>query len=258
MIIGIAGAKGAGKNTAADLLTSEYGFKELSFAHPLKRACAHAFSLDYRDFHDHDRKEKPFAEGPIRIGMFECQRLTEYLRNYGEIGFSQVVAMYTTGHGKKFNTPREILQFVGTEMVRGCIRDSFWCDAMLVDIKKYKNVVIPDVRFPNERAFLRTLEAPIILIDRPTLASDSHKHSSESSMGGTNEYDRVFINDSSISDLHNAIDAWFGTIYDKETGTKRDGAPTGDSPKAEVRAEESEKTIGPKSEEDPILRKIGL
>ncbi|CAM9822998.1 unnamed protein product [Chrysoparadoxa australica] len=55
-IIAFAGAKGSGKDTAADCLV-RMGYKRLSFADPLKEACQILFSLSPEDLHDPERKE---------------------------------------------------------------------------------------------------------------------------------------------------------------------------------------------------------
>ena len=62
-------------------------------------------------------------------------------------------------------TPRWVLQYFGTEVMRGQMYDAIWVDSC---IGRYKgqNTVIADTRFPNEVKQIREHGGKIILVKR--------------------------------------------------------------------------------------------
>lgn len=142
-LIGIAGHAGAGKDTAAkaikhfiehELLGSTVNKVEiLSFAGPLKRACAHLFGFSVSDFDDQVLKN-------TKIDFWDM-------------------------------SPRETAQFVGTEMFKKWKPD-FWISRMQYEIDKYHrnhttHVIISDVRFQEEYNWILANSGVIIYITRP-------------------------------------------------------------------------------------------
>src|SRR5882757_6905760 len=124
MLIGLAGFKGSGKNTAADYLTKEYGFEQLSFAAKLKESAAALFDIDPArwDYLKNDSQAKITLDDPVN--------------------FSRITV-----------TAREFLQRYGTESHRNVFWDSFWVDLVLPPGNRYStntNMVVSDVRFENE------------------------------------------------------------------------------------------------------------
>ena len=114
-----------------------------------------------------------------------------------------------------FKTPREILQFVGTEICRH-ISEAYHAEVLIRQILEEPNVnwIITDARFPNERAALKKLfGAMLVRIKRPGYTPpscfDSEEeakadgHASELSFGDDSEYDAVIINSGTIEDLQN-------------------------------------------------------
>ena len=79
MVIGFCGQTKHGKSTLANYTTKKYGFVEIAFATPLKLCCMHAFGFTHKQ-------------------LFGNKKDT--VDNYWGV------------------TPREILQFVGTEVFR--------------------------------------------------------------------------------------------------------------------------------------------
>lgn len=58
-IIAISGWKKSGKDTAAERLISNHGFRRIAFADPLKVNVADAFGVELADAHDQSKKELP-------------------------------------------------------------------------------------------------------------------------------------------------------------------------------------------------------
>ena len=207
-IIGIGGAKFAGKNTAATIFRNKYGFKELSFAFPLKIAVAQAFDLTYRELDDPELKEKPFKKD-IKMNIHALNSLKKVLSRYHTFTEKDFIKMLLEiGPQRFFSTPRQLLQYVGTDLIRNCVDNMFWCKAFIHDCKPYEAIVVPDVRFANERATIKEMGGKLVLIKRGTeTITDSHM--SENSLGNDDDYDIVFNNTSDISNLHDDLDKWY-------------------------------------------------
>lgn len=107
-IIGITGYKYSGKDTLADFLCTKYGYKKVAFANLLKELCGLLFGLNYEQMYG-NQKETPI--------------------------------------NKWWNlSAREILQFVGTDVVRNNmdklhhdIGQKFWITSTLRNLKQNGN-----------------------------------------------------------------------------------------------------------------------
>jgi len=138
MLIGIVGLIGSGKDTVAEHLVSHYGYTKDSFAKSLKDAVGSMFNWD-----------REMLEGK-----------TESSRHWRE----QPDKFWSERFGKPV-TPRWILQYFGTEVMRGQMYDAIWVDSC---IGRYKgeNTVISDTRFPNEVKAIRSHGGIIIYVKR--------------------------------------------------------------------------------------------
>jgi len=138
MLIGIVGLIGSGKGTVADRLVERHRYQKDSFAKSLKDAVASMFNWD-----------RALLEGD-----------TESSRQWRE----QPDAFWSEKFGKP-TTPRWVLQYFGTEVMRGQMYDGIWVDSC---IGRYKgqDTVIADTRFPNEVKQIRAHGGKIILVKR--------------------------------------------------------------------------------------------
>jgi hypothetical protein len=179
MIIGLCGKKQCGKSTTACGLVAG-GFVELSFAGPLKAACAAIFGFTDEQLNG-ALKEVPDAKWGV--------------------------------------SPRQVMQRFGTDLMRKYsnlvvpIKDpeDIWLTVMakrIASLPDGTNVVISDVRFENEAAFVRKLGGFIIKIDRPDLVA-SDVHASEALEF---DADMVIVNDGSIADLCRVFEMSFKFI----------------------------------------------
>lgn len=169
-VVGIVGRKRSGKDTLANFATEILGdVKVLSFAEPLKQACKHAYNL--RD----EQLDETKDEVDKRWGM----------------------------------SPREMMKTLGVDYFRA--KDPCqWTKNMKFRMDKAVSspetvVVISDVRFQNEAAFVRENGGVLIHVSR-ALQSNSDDHVSEKT---TDEIacDHYIANDGSLQDLKNKLRA---------------------------------------------------
>jgi hypothetical protein len=129
MLIGISGHAGVGKDTLADYICDHFDFDSIAFAGPLKTACAALFGVPRSWFNDREVKEKV-------IGAWNM-------------------------------SPRQMAQFVGTELVRNHLGKDFWIRRFAMSHSEHQNIVISDLRFQNEAEYILSQGGYIIHLTRP-------------------------------------------------------------------------------------------
>lgn len=141
-IIGILGFINSGKGTVASHLVNEYNFRQDSFASGLKDACAVIFDWP-RHMLEGDTKES---------------------RDWREI----VDPWWATQLNIPNFSPRYALQIIGTDVMRNNFHQDMWFLTLRNRIRKNpdQNVVISDVRFPNEIKFIQDRNGILIKINR--------------------------------------------------------------------------------------------
>jgi hypothetical protein len=161
IIIGLAGHAGAGKDTAARHLVARYGFVQAAFADPIRDMAALLFEqIGVPDAYLRHRamKERPLPE----------------------LGFS----------------PRALMQVLGTEVGRALSAD-LWVRHLELRLGLQPNgglvhdrIVISDVRFPNEAAWVRSKGGKVVRLVRPQAQGQARQHVSETALDGlTPDYD---------------------------------------------------------------------
>jgi hypothetical protein len=158
MIIGLAGTMGSGKDTAGNFL-KEKGFETIAFADNLKQMAMEVFRLSERQCYDQELKMKPLLE-PVKITMTHISRIMVYAeqKNGFSITKEEAMKLYAlVDNGIELKTPREILQYLGTEILRDCINPNYHALVVkhAIDSRNLQKVAITDCRFPNERNFIK-------------------------------------------------------------------------------------------------------
>lgn len=183
VIFAVVGLKRSGKDTISNYLNTKYKYEKLAFADPLKKMVNDLFHIST----DPKLKETPDEKWGV--------------------------------------SPRQLYQFFGTEIFRKklnelipTVGENFWVMKMEEKIKqlkqKYKkdNIVISDLRFPNEHIMLKRLNVIVIKVVRKDLKYEKDLHESES-------YDidakYVIENNSTKDQLFLKVDK----ILEKEAGT---------------------------------------
>ena len=125
MIVGFVGFIGSGKDTAADYLVNFHGYRRDSFANTLKDAVSCVFGWDRTLLEGRTKEAREWRE---QIDTWWAERL-----------------------GIPNLTPRWVLQYWGTDVLRKGFHDDIWIASLENKMRKTAdNIVISDVRFPNE------------------------------------------------------------------------------------------------------------
>lgn len=206
MIIGICGLIGSGKNTAAEYFIEQYGFRQDSFAAPLKDAVSVIFGWDREALEGATAESRAWRE---QVDPWWAERLN-----------------------KPNLTPRWVLQQWGTDVLREHFHDDIWIASLEQRLSRStENVVISDLRFPNEFGALRRLGATTIQVKRgpdpewfeaartvqtiPAVSPVAREalntlrkagvHESETAWAGQS-VDYVVQNDATLEDLYGQLD----------------------------------------------------
>jgi hypothetical protein len=139
MIIGVVGFIGSGKGTAADILVKKHGFTKLSFADTVKDATAAIFGWP-----------RHLLEGDTDESRAWREAKDEW---------------WSERFGYDFS-PRLALQMMGTEAGRDVFHPDIWIHSLERKMEMYPNVVIADVRFPNEIDFIQSKGGFVVRVKR--------------------------------------------------------------------------------------------
>jgi hypothetical protein len=159
MIIGICGFQSSGKDTIADFLIKEYGFKKMSFAGALKDIVSIMFGWS-RD---------------------KLEGLTKEDRIWRE----QIDPWWSRKLNKPLLSPRYVLQYFGTDLFRNNWNPDIWVHIMENKLCEFgSNVVITDCRFENEIQLINRLGGKIIQVHRniPKSIIDTYRLDKDSNM----------------------------------------------------------------------------
>ena len=204
-IIGIVGFIGSGKDTVADYLVNFHGYKRESFANSLKDAVSQVFGWP-----------RELLEGRTK----ESREWRETRDEWWSKRLKQDI------------TPRYVLQYWGTEVVRKGFHDDMWVASLEHRLLNSQNdIVITDCRFPNEIKAIRSAGGRVIRIKRgpePVWFDDARSmnkgpsrnmswalskhnieelgiHASETAWVGQ-KFDATLNNDGSLDELYSQIE----------------------------------------------------
>ena len=206
MLIGVVGLIGSGKGTVSDRLDQKHNFRKDSFAKSLKDAVSSMFNWDREMLEGKTDESRAWREKP---DVFWSKRF-----------------------GKDV-TPRWVLQYFGTEVMRQGMHDSIWIDSCMARYDG-KPTVIADTRFENEIKTIREMGGSILLVKRgqdPDWFTDyvegnvvpKNVHLSEYAWAKS-EYDHLITNDGTLEELHSKIDNL--VISNKITNTPSESTGT--------------------------------
>jgi hypothetical protein len=99
-------------------------------------------------------------------------------------------------------TPRYAMQSLGTEWGRDTIFNRIWLESWKRSISGMNNVVVEDLRFPNEAELIRELGGEIWRVTRPNHIGVGHSSETEMKLISP---DLVIKNEGSLQDLQNML-----------------------------------------------------
>ena len=197
-IIGVCGLKGAGKDTIGDIICkNDDSFVKMSFADTLKDITAILMGWD-----------RKLLQGDT----IESREWREKADDYWSDKFGKMI------------TPRIILQELGTNVLRNQFLQSIWVDSLQKKLMEIdKNVVITDVRFPNEIDMIKELGGTIYRVERGELPKWYHELNNLSHyLYEVHKFNPLYIVDD-LDKIHESEWKWIG--YDKpEHIFKNDGS----------------------------------
>ena len=166
--IGLSGWAKSGKDTIANYLVENHGYRKVSFADPMREAL---LRLD-----------------PVIPYMGVNMRLSVAVRL---IGWEDV----------KRNSPdvRVLLQRFGTEVGREMFGQNFWVDLAMSKIQPGEKIVFADVRYKNEAEAVSASGGVVVRVNRDGVVA-ANDHSSEHDLDDYN-FDLVIDNNGSLEDL---------------------------------------------------------
>lgn len=164
MLVAFTGKKYHGKDTASEALAN---FVKINFSDPVKALCKQMFFLTDKEVSDPILKQTVLTRWP-------------------------------------YKTPRELMQYIGDH-----IRETFpdiwtinWAKRSELYLDNNLDVVITDLRYPNEEALVRELGGIIIKIIRQSVLDDKFSKNKSETNVALIKADYTFFNDRTPEELH--------------------------------------------------------
>ena len=217
-VVGLGYIAQAGKDTIADYLVNEYGFRKTSFATALKEAARAIFGFTEDQLYG--PKEVKEAVDPFwnaRLNIYEvtwlavtegdktsllCEEPFEKMRSFvpvDQFTFERLLV-----------TPRLILQLLGTEAGRNIFGQCLWVETVARRIFKsdQERWVIPDARFPNEVDAVQKWNGKVYEVKREIAGAigGTKGHASENSLQTFTGWDGIIDNNSSFPALYKNVE----------------------------------------------------
>ena len=194
MIIGVCGFIGSGKDTIADYLANFHEFRRESFANTLKDCVAAVFGWDRVMLEGKTKESREWRE---RVDPWWAERL-----------------------GMPDLTPRWVLQYWGTEVCRKSFHNDIWIASLEAKLSQSRdNVVISDVRFPNEVASIKRQGGMVVWVQRGQLPK--WYDTAIAALGGS----AAAVRELTMQGVHSSEISWLGTDFDaiiNNTGSIQD------------------------------------
>ena len=197
MLIGLVGLIGSGKDTVAERLVTHHGYKRDSFAKSLKDAVSSMFNWDREMLEGNTPESRKWREQPDKF--------------------------WSEKMGKEI-TPRWVLQYFGTEVMRQGMYDAIWVDSVIGRYKGEKTV-ISDTRFQNEIKNIKAHGGVIVLVKRnyiiPTREEMQKQgiHQSEWDWIGA-DFDYTINNTNGFEVLNANTDQFIDQLQDRQSSNQ--------------------------------------
>lgn len=203
-LVAFCGAKESGKSTSAQIFRelSNQKTSEVAFAGHLKSTCSRVFNIEMKYFLDTKLKESEL-ENYVRLSKEYVEAIFKEF-DIKEYDHDKHVRPHT---GQVFDTPRKLLQYVGTELLHP-LDKLIHVNITLKNIDQDSVTLVTDLRFPQEFDALYGREdfLPIYVSNMKAenaAAADSHA----SERGWQQFKDRCYVlnNNGNLTDLTEGI-----------------------------------------------------
>lgn len=212
-LISLSGNMGSGKDTIAAMINdARPEAQSYAFADHLKQISIEIFGLSHEQVHG-DKKEIEFKK-PILLSAALIMEIKNWVvlrnSNYMLVDIEELKNMALRGE-TTFKTPRKVMQYLGTEILRDHFSKTYHIDQVMKRIKDEQPeiAIITDARFPNERTFMKEQGATTVLITGRTRddfkEGGFYKHASESEMGSPEDYSFWVDNTGTLAELRNKV-----------------------------------------------------
>jgi len=186
-IIGLAGKMRSGKGLLANWLNEEYGYSYFEVADAIKNICVDILDLDNRE--QLDILKNNYRKIGMHFTESLCERFAKECNISAEFFKKKML-------GKDIQTVRELLQVIGTDVLRAY--DPNWHINRLMDevmpvVKDGGGAVIADVRFPNEKLAIEGIGGKVYYV-KPYAEADKSEHISENSLSESDFNEMYIIN----------------------------------------------------------------
>jgi len=220
MIIGIIGRKGAGKDTVATMIQESLKAKNLKMerrqiAFNLKKACAALVDKSISELENNQTKNAIYQK-PL---VLDCDSVLSFLNHFG-ISSEKSANIYEylkdLNFSKTINSHRELLQFMGTNILRNLVGENVHIDSVSNSVPDSDVLyIVTDVRFENEASSLKKLSDKVLLLGLHRDGVEMDNHPSESGIEAliSKHADFTIFNNGSLSDLNSKISSLVKRLF---------------------------------------------
>jgi hypothetical protein len=187
MIIGFAGNRGAGKDTAGAYLIKQYGFERRAFADPLKRSIASLFDIPFWEVDKYKLEDNAYVTLTYKDE---------------EVGWAPVVALPMF----------DFLARYANEAHKDALGDlNFWVNQTLPVGGFYagRKIVLTDVRFDEEVERIHLLGGIVVNVKRESATFDKSPH--RRWRDDKLDVDCTIENNTNIDDFYSQLDNFLST-----------------------------------------------
>lgn len=177
VVIGLVGYKQSGKTSSFQIIRDYFGkdkVQEIMLAGKLKEVCSQVFKIPIEHFENQELKEVAFSY-PLSLSPLQ---IADILEEYDLVVAEGRVNPHV---GKHLSTPRKILQYVGTEVLRS-LDSEIHCKVAAKKINDNKINICTDIRFLNEYDYFENkveCEFYPLYIQRKQVENQGDTHASE-------------------------------------------------------------------------------
>lgn len=215
-VIAFCGSKGAGKSTSYEMFKKLFNgeTEEIALAGHLKEVCSRVFNIDVKYFIDPSLKE-------VELDSYINVRADHIAKIFTEFNVSDDSYNYDKNirpHiGQVFETPRQILQYVGTEVLHP-IDPLIHVKIALTKKSKDKLTVVTDLRFVAEfEYFTETLDksfTPVYVKNsKAELEASTDMHPSERQLSLFKNKCYKLMNETSLDELRQNLSTLVSQLF---------------------------------------------